>query len=58
MVIWPSASMIARVIFVCGPDVSVAIGMGPEHISGTVEAQQRRRWDADEDDDRQGELGI
>jgi hypothetical protein len=50
------ASLIARVIFCCGPGAT--IGFGPEHIAGTTEAQQRRRWDADETDDRQGNLGI
>jgi hypothetical protein len=50
-------SMIARVIFCRGPGVKEAIGFGPHHIAGTAEAQQRRRWDADETDDRQGEPG-
>ena len=53
---YPNASMIARVIFCRGPGVKEPIGMSAFHIAGTVEAQQRRRWDADETDDRQGDL--
>jgi hypothetical protein len=50
-------SMIARVIFVRGPGIPHAVGFHASHIAGTVEAQQRRRWDA-EGDDRQGMLGL
>jgi hypothetical protein len=46
-----------RVIF-CRGDVRDAIGFHAAHIAGTVEAQQRRRWDAAESDDRQGDLAL
>lgn len=38
------------------PSLPSTIGFGPCHIAGTVEARQRRTWDAVDDDERQGSL--
>ncbi len=51
-------SCLTRVIFCRGPGVRVPIGLAPEHIAGTVEAQQRRRWDDEGSDGSQGELAL
>lgn len=48
--------LVGVVIFVTHPSLPSSIGFGLEHIAGTAAAAQRRAWEAETDDERQGSL--